>query len=395
MKKLLVMNHYPTIYPPNTGGVLRYFHLYHKLSRYYDVTLLSQKYTPEVEIIHYSNRFREYRIPTNAEQYRIDERLIREGTGPRFSTHAALSCALLKEPPADFRQYYDLHYADSDLIIHDTPFLFHYDVHFGTDNKPRIYNSHNHESEFAKHIWYGDRAKEYIALVTQLEESLVQRAAYVYATSEDDRQSMITSFNISRRRIKLAPNGVIPDEWERRRNDSIGRSKVTAFFIGSMHQPNIEIVAFVVSKLAKQCPEIEFIIAGQCSNECGDIAVSNVNCLGGIDDVQKKKWFAEVDVAINPAFYGTGTKIKTLEFMSAGIPLLSTEVGVKGLTLTEGTHYFLASHNSFAEVLNKIAQDKSRLRTVAANGQAYINRTYSWEAVAKQLKKQFDPLVSK
>lgn len=95
--KLLVLNHFPTILPPNTGGVLRYFHIYNQLSKFYDVTLLSQKYIPEVEEIEYSPTFREVKIPTNDEQHKIDKQLILEKMEPRFSTHAALSCALIKK----------------------------------------------------------------------------------------------------------------------------------------------------------------------------------------------------------------------------------------------------------------------------------------------------------
>lgn len=93
LRNLLVMNHFPTIFPPDTGGVLRYFHIYHQLSQCYDITLLSQKFTPKVEVIHYSDTFREFRMPVEDAHYRITEQLKSEGTGPEFSTHAALCCA--------------------------------------------------------------------------------------------------------------------------------------------------------------------------------------------------------------------------------------------------------------------------------------------------------------
>lgn len=46
----------------------------------------------------FSNTFREFRIPTEAIQHKFDQQLISEDIGPRFSTHAALSCALIKSP---------------------------------------------------------------------------------------------------------------------------------------------------------------------------------------------------------------------------------------------------------------------------------------------------------
>lgn len=393
MIKILVLNFFPTILPPNTGGVLRYFHIYHELSKFYDITLLSQKYTPEVEVLNYSDTFREIKIPTDDVQHQIDENLFNEGIGPRFSTHAALTCALLDGPPPTFLKYYNLFYKKSDIVIHDSPFMLKYDIYFGLDNKPRIYNSANHESEFAKHVWYGKRSREYINHVTHLEKSLIKNASIVFATSNEDRKSFRKAFNVDLDKISLAPNGINPGEWNQRVNNRTVNSKVTAFFIGSMHQPNIEIVEFIVAQLAAKCENIDFIVAGQCGNGLSDLTNRNIKILGEVNQKQKLQLFAEADIAINPAYFGTGTKIKTLEFLSAGIPLVSTDIGVKGMRLEQGTHYFHANHQNFALILNEISKNRTLLETVALKGQNYINQNFSWEAIAKKMKKRLDTFI--
>jgi glycosyltransferase involved in cell wall biosynthesis len=386
------LNFFPTVFPPNTGGVLRYFHIYHELSKYHDITLLSQKYTPEVEFVNYSDMFREVKIPTDVVQHQIDEKLMDEGTGPRFSTHAALSCALLDGPPPTFLPYYNQFYKECDIVIHDSPFMLKYDINFGMDDKPRIYNSANHESEFAKHVWYGKRSNEYISHVTHLEKSLIENAELVLATSDEDRKSFMKAFNPNQNKLNLVPNGINPGAWNQRVNNPSANSKVTAFFIGSKHQPNIEIVEFIVSQLADKCENIDFIIAGQCGSGFSDLPTRNIKILGEVDEKRKLQLFSEVDIAINPAFFGTGTKIKTLEFLSAGIPLVSTDIGVKGMLLDQGTHYFHATHQNFALILNEISRDKTLLETVAINGQRYINENYSWESIAEKMKELVDAL---
>ncbi|MBU7005214.1 hypothetical protein [Phosphitispora fastidiosa] len=47
MRRILVLNLFPAARPPIIGGQIRYFHLYDKLSNYYDITLLSQSYRRE------------------------------------------------------------------------------------------------------------------------------------------------------------------------------------------------------------------------------------------------------------------------------------------------------------------------------------------------------------
>jgi len=343
-----------------------------------------------VENVKYSDTFREYKIPTNEIQHEIDKMLMSEGIGPRFSTHAALSCSLIHEPPTSFLEYFNQFYENSDIIIHDSPFMLKYDIYFGLKKKPRIYNSHNHESEFAKHVWYGKRSHEYVNYVTQLEEILIKNAAMVFATSEEDRESFLKAFSVDNHKIRLSPNGINPEEWHKRL--TLTNPKVTVFFIGSMHEPNIEIVKFIVYQLAEKCEHINFIIAGQCGIGFSKINIPNIKILGEIDDKQKLKLFSEVDIAINPAFFGTGTKIKTLEFLSAGIPLISTDIGVKGINIAKGTHYFHATHENFALTLNEVSRDKKRLESVAYDGQKYVNQHYSWEGIAKMMKKQIDAL---
>ncbi|GAB7055263.1 hypothetical protein JCM16163A_20090 [Paenibacillus sp. YK5] len=392
LRNLLVMNHFPTIFPPDTGGVLRYFHIYHQLSQCYDITLLSQKFTPKVEVIHYSDTFREFRMPVEDAHYRITEQLKSEGTGPEFSTHAALCCALIDEPARTFLHYYHRLYPTADIIIHDSPFLLKHDVHFGSDHKPRIYNSHNLESEFAKHVWYGARSHDYIKLVTRLEETLVRQATLVFATSEQERDGFIKAFSSDPSKIKIAPNGIHPGAWKPRIKKRTGNARVTAFFIGSMHQPNIEIVHFIISQLADLCGHMDFIIAGPCGDDFSHVDKKNINILGQIDEKEKLQLFSEVNIAINPASFGTGTNIKTLEFLSAGIPLVSTQVGVRGLHLVQGTHYLHAEKENFAMTLNRISGNKALLEKIALHGQSYVNQTYSWEGIAKKLKEQIDSL---
>ena len=393
--RILVLNHFPTIFPPNTGGVLRYFHLYNELSKFYDITLLSQKYTPELEIIEYSHSFREYKIPVNDIQNKIDEKLINDNVGPRFSTHAALSCALMDKPPALFLKYYKQFYNKTDIVIHESPFLLNYDIYFDLDNKPRIYNSHNHESEFAKRVWKGKNSHKYIEHVTLLEKTLVQNATLVFATSKEEKENFIKTFNVDRSKIKLAPNGILPEEWNQRINNSKTNSKFTAFFIGSMHQPNIDIVNFIDSELSAECKNIDFLIAGQCGNGFSSPGNENIKFLGEIDQKKKLDFFSNVDIAINPAFFGTGTKIKTLEFLSAGIPLISTDVGVKGMRLINGTHYIHATHKNFAQSLNRVLKDKALLRKISTNGQKYVNQLYSWKTIAKKVEKQISVTQNK
>jgi len=91
MKKILVLNFFPAFTPPSSGGELRYFNLYEKLSHYFDITLLSPTYSDSnIEVFEHSTTYREYRIPKEGVHDQIHWKLEQESFSPEFS---ALTCA--------------------------------------------------------------------------------------------------------------------------------------------------------------------------------------------------------------------------------------------------------------------------------------------------------------
>ena len=95
-----------------------------------------------------------------------------------------------------YKQYYDDLYEESDIIIHESPYLLRYDRYMGADHKPRIYNSHNHEYLLAEQIWKHETARIHLQAVYRREKKLVQEADLVFAISEMERNSFLSlSYN--------------------------------------------------------------------------------------------------------------------------------------------------------------------------------------------------------
>jgi len=84
--------------------------------------------------------------------------------------------------------------------------------------------------------------------------------------------------------------------------------------------------------------------------------------------------------------------LKTLEFLSAGIPLFSTEFGIRGLELNDQQHYIKAEKKDFPDKINQFIQNKKMLIEIAQNGRSYVNHNYSWSAIAKNIKHEIDQL---
>ncbi len=379
MKKILVLNFFPAFTPPASGGELRYFHMYQNLSKYFDITLLSPTHNDnEVECIEHSASFREYRIPKEDIHNEIHWKLEQENFSPEFS---ALTCAYSGKYLNNYHQYYLKLYTDADIIIHESPFMLNYDLFFGIDNKPRIYNSYNVEYDLLKQIYHGLMGKKHLSYIFALEKKLVTDSDVIFSISDIEKQKFEKFYGANKSKIKLAPNGINPKDFSKR-NKKIKRQ--TAFFIGSGHPPNIEAVHFIIDSLADRCPEITFLIAGSCCSGINS-EKKNVKLLGKVDENEKIALFKTSDIAINPMFSGAGTNLKTLEYLSMGIPMISTDVGARGIDLKDGEHFILANSGNFAKKLNSLVDDLNLKTKISKQSKLYIDENFDWQKIAKNV----------
>lgn len=388
MKKLLVVNHFPTVLPPTSGGTLRYYHIYEELSHYYDVTLLSQTFGHKGGLFQYSSTFREYKVPKDNFYNKAVIELQHNELTYEF---ALIIQTKLSNHPTLFKKQFEFLYPSCDLIIHESPFLLSYDSQIGKDHKPRVYNSHNHEYMLADQIWKNKKARSYLPALFKMEKKLVNSAELVFSTSANERSDFIRMYKVDPAKVKIAPNGIHPEEWLPRKKGF--NNKTLAFFIGADYPPNIESVGFILDHLADRCPLVNFVIAGGCCTPfLNTPSKPNVKLLGRVRHKQKIKLLAEADLAINPMFTGAGVNLKTLEYLSAGIPLLSTHCGVRGLDLMDRKHFVHAEKEDFASKLNQISADQIFLQKVAADGQNFINRHYTWRSIVQSMKGEIDKL---
>jgi len=86
-----------------------------------------------------------------------------------------------------------------------------------------------------------------------------------------------------------------------------------------------------------------------------------INILGWVEDLNKE--YQKACVVINPIFAGTGLKIKSVEPLCQGKPLVSTPNGVEGLTTSDNNHFMVAGnwHNFADAVLMLLESEEKRL----------------------------------
>ena len=96
--------------------------------------------------------------------------------------------------------------------------------------------------------------------------------------------------------------------------------------------------------------------------------------------------YAEIDILINPVRIGSGLKIKTVEALGNGIPLVTTSEGARGLTDADGHGLLIADDApSFIEALEALVNSPTLRQRIGADGLAYARTQLSPEACFGEL----------
>lgn len=158
-------------------------------------------------------------------------------------------------------------------------------------------------------------------------------------------------------------------------------------FSGSLTFPaNYEAVTFflrdVFPLIERELPDIELRITGKHGNLPLPIDASDgrVVLTGYVDDV--RPLIAESWVSVVPLLAGGGTRLKILEAMALGTPVVSTSKGAEGLTAESGRHLIVVDRpEEFAAAVVRLCRDERQRAQLSAQARRFVAEHYDWSAV--------------
>ena len=96
--------------------------------------------------------------------------------------------------------------------------------------------------------------------------------------------------------------------------------------------------------------------------------------------------YNDIDIAINPVFYGAGLKIKTVEAMGYGLPLITTSEGASGMLELSGYALLVADNDKqFIQQIKTLINDPTLKQQLSSNALAYVNKHLNKEQCYKPL----------
>lgn len=245
---------------------------------------------------------------------------------------------------------------------------------------------HNLASEQAAHAlalspggrqrWLAGRQRE-----TARRFELAWAGAYdrVVVTSGEDAAALGTG-------VAVVPNGVDTAAF---RPSPVPREPRLVFTAVLHWLPNVEGIEWFCSAV---WPRVQAAVPSATLDIVGRQPVARVGALAGLrgvrvhpDVASVAPFLARARVAVVPVRIGSGTRLKALEALAAGRPVVGTTIGLAGLGLEPGRHALVADDPAvMADAILAVLGDDALAGRLAGAGRALVEARYSWERVGAQ-----------
>lgn len=400
MKILFLTTRLP--YPLDGGAKIRTWNLFSYAAGRHDVTLLTFLHSE-------SDRRWVSTVQSLAPTARI-ETVEHPDSRFRIARGWATAARLLSARPYTVVKY-DLNAMRrriETLIARDNFDLIHCDqIHMaqyliGRTRLPIVLNEHNIESLLLQRV--ADVQRNPVLRRFYQRQQRKMEAYERTACAASDRVLTVSAMDRDRL-ARLAPdaassvvtNGVDTDSF---RPMETAPGPPTLVFTGLMDwMPNVEGVIFFIKEILphvrKAVPGVRFAVVGRDPvARLRRVAVRepDVVVTGGVPDV--RPWLAGAAVVVVPLQTGGGTRLKILEAMAMGRPVVSTRVGAEGLDLEDGREICIADDPfKFAERTVALLSNRAEAARIGQAARWRVVKSYGWPVAGRQLLEAYEQVV--
>ncbi len=196
--------------------------------------------------------------------------------------------------------------------------------------------------------------------------------------------------------VELVPNGV--DSTYFGFSPPCPSSAVT--FVGSMdYPPNIDAVLWfaqaVLPEIVRRAPGFTFRVVGSRVDR-RVLALADqpgVEIVGQVEDI--RPYLAGSLTLVVPLRSGGGTRLKILQAMSMGRPVVSTRVGAEGIDLQDDKHCLLAeTQEEWVSQILRLRNDRQLGMRLAEAGRDLVEQKYDWSCCLSRLDRLYEHLLS-
>lgn len=188
--------------------------------------------------------------------------------------------------------------------------------------------------------------------------------------------------------VHVAPVGVDAASFPDLAGTGDPRSLV---FLGSLDwRPNVEAVAWFLESawplVRAAAPDARFLVAGSSPPPGLDAPDpgKGVRFLGRVEDA--REFLASGAAMVVPLLSGGGIRVKILEAMALGVPVVSTRLGASGIDARDGVEILVADDPSrLAEACVGLLEDRERAIGIGRAGRARVRELFDAREIGRRL----------
>lgn len=383
-------------YPPVSGGTIKSFHLLRHYNEKYKLRFacfLKNRDADQLE---------EFKLKVPLESYKCI------ALNNKRSVINLLKSYLLSKSFNSFRNRSKnfKKIIETEAALVDAIFVDHYEMfqYVPKDFAGKlIFHSHNAEFLLWRRMSILERnpikkAILYIESIRvhKLEKSIISRSDIVFASPNDIakfKESGIDSLNYART-YHLGNTALLKE-----RPLDFSNSEKAMLFIGTLSwEPNVQGLLWFIKevwpKLRKSEPDVVLYLVGdKADHRLKKYAnAENIVFCGFIEDLEG--YFQKSRLAIVPLQFGSGMKVKVLDFMYRGLPLVTTSVGAEGIELIDSEEaYIVDTPEEFASRISDLLRDELIWTNFSRRSRLKAKEKYTWETMLYHMDKVMEKVL--
>lgn len=239
-----------------------------------------------------------------------------------------------------------------------------------------------------------------VAKIVFWEKFYWKKANALFAVSQED-QSVMQKL-LPGKSVKIIPNGVDCDYYKAKKVGKFDPPRILYGVSNFEWLQNQEAVKVLLDEIWPKLKEaykepVKVWIVGRKmpewikkrSRDNKDILITE-----NISDAREA--YSSSQLMITPIKGGGGTRIKILEAMAAGLPVVSTSIGIAGLSVTDGKNVFIADdNNAIVKKAVRLLRDPTLSKRIGLEGQKHVEKYFDWRSIVKMHEPIYRSLTKK
>jgi polysaccharide biosynthesis protein PslH len=255
---------------------------------------------------------------------------------------------------------------------------------------------HNIESEVMNRYarWTQSWAQKLYALRTshlirKVESRLLRQCDAHIVVSQRDKSALQEL--VPKARVHVVENGVDTADLSAGEQTGSPLSRTDIIFVGSMdYHANVDGAIYFSTEvwptIRSVAPQLHLRIVGSNpTREVRDLAqLPGISVTGAVDDV--RPYYRRAFAAVVPLRIAGGTRLKVLEAMATGTPVVSTSIGAEGLEVKPGVHILLADEpEALARSVLELSDSNDLWQRLSQQGRELAHSRYDWQTLGSSL----------